>query len=231
MYEHQVAGFIFGVRLPPSAEFMRKVCRGAPFVSVGSGSLKDVPKIAVDQRYGVQLATRHLLELGHRRIACISGPPGWTASKERRSGWAQTLVQASLEPDLCVDGDWTPESGRTAVSRLLEVSSQFTAIVVANDHMAMGALQALREKGIRVPEDVSIVGYDNLPESSFFHPPLTTVRHDFALQGQRSVEMLISILNHQPVESPVQILLPELVVRESTAVPTSFHEASQRGIS
>src|SRR5207244_3187285 len=140
------------------------------------------------QQHGVQLATRHLLELGHRQIAFIAGPPGWSAYKERRKGWAEMLKEAGLEPGPRVDGDWSPESGSAAVAQLLESApGRFTAIVVSNDHMALGALRALHARGIRVPEHISVVGYDDLPESGFFEPPLTTIHHDFAQQGERSV--------------------------------------------
>jgi len=217
--EHQVDGFVFGVRLGRSVDSVRKLCRGAPFVTLDAGPADGLPTVVVDQQYGVQLATRHLLDLGHRQIAHIAGPPGWSASRERRKGWAQTLVEAGLEPGLCVDGDWSPESGYAAAGRLLDFGARFTAIVSANDHMALGAIRALGTRGIRVPEDISVVGYDDLPESGFFEPPLTTVHHDFAGQGARSVEVLLRMLNREPGESPLEVLRPELVIRESTATP------------
>jgi DNA-binding LacI/PurR family transcriptional regulator len=110
------------------------------------------------------------------------------------------------------------ESGFRAATQLLErAPRKFTAIVAANDHMALGALRALHAKGIRVPEQCSVVGYDDLPESRFFEPPLTTVRHDFAGQGARCVEVLSSMIKGQPFEPALQLLRPELVIRESTA--------------
>jgi len=215
--EHQVHGFLFGVRLGPSIDSVRRLCRGAPFVALDAGPADGVPTVAVDQQYGVQLATRHLLDLGHQQIAYIGGQSGWSASKERRKGWAQTLVEADLEPALCVDGDWSPQSGYAAVVQLLDLGTRrFTAIVAANDHMALGTLRALHTKGIRVPEDISVVGYDDLPESGFFEPPLTTVHHDFAGQGERSVEVLLRMINREPAESQLELLRPELVIREST---------------
>lgn len=126
-----------------------------------------------------------------------------------------------MEPGLCVDGDWSPERGYAAVGQLLDFGTRwFTAIVAANDHMALGALRALRTKGIRVPEDISVIGYDDLPESGFFEPPLTTVHHDFAGQGERSVEVLLRMINREPAEPPLELLRPKLVIRESTRCPT-----------
>jgi LacI family transcriptional regulator len=216
--EHQVDGLVLGVRIEGNLDFMRKLCRGVPFVTLDVGTAPDVPTVIVDQQHGVRLATQHLLDLGHRQIACIAGPPGWSASKERRKGWRQTLKNAGLEPGPCVEGDWSAASGFATVTRLLEsAAGGFTAIVVANDHMALGALRALHAKGIQVPQHLSVVGYDDLPESRFFEPPLTTIHHDFARQGERCVEVLLRLIDQEPAGPPLQLLRPELVIRESTA--------------
>jgi LacI family transcriptional regulator len=216
--EHQVDGLVLGVRLRGGADFVRELCRGVPFVALDAGFASDVPTVIVDEQHGTRLATQHLLDLGHRQIACIAGPPGWSASKERRKGWVQTLKNASLEPGPCVEGGWSAQSGYAATVQLLEAAPRrFTAIVVANDHMALGALRALHARGIEVPRHISLVGYDDLPESPFFEPPLTTVHHDFAGQGERCVEMLLRLINCEPPEPPLQLLRPELVIRESTA--------------
>lgn len=216
--EHQVDGLVLGVKLKGDADLVRKVCRGVPFVTLDACPAPDVPTVLVDEQHGTRLAVRHLLDLGHRHTACIAGPPGWSASAERRKGWFKTLEAAGREPGPCVEGDWSARSGYAAMVRLLEPAPRrFTAVVVANDHMALGALRALHAKGIKVPQDISVVGYDDLPEASFFEPPLTTVHHDFADQGERCVEMLLHLINRQPDEPLLQLLRPELVVRESTA--------------
>jgi DNA-binding LacI/PurR family transcriptional regulator len=216
--EHQVDGLVLGVRLKGGAEFIRQLCRGVPCVALDGGYASDVPTVIVDEQHGTRLATQHLLDLGHRQIACIAGPPDWSASKERREGWVQTLTHAGLEPGRCVEGDWSARSGYAAIAELLESAPrQFTAVVAANDHMALGALRALHARGIQVPGQISLVGYDDLPESAFFEPPLTTIHHDFAGQGKRCVELLLRLINRQPAEPPSQRLQPELVVRETTA--------------
>jgi DNA-binding LacI/PurR family transcriptional regulator len=215
--EHQVDGLVLGVRVEGSTD-IHKLCRGIPFVALDSSAALKVPTVIVDQQYGTRLAIQHLLDLGHKQIACIGGPPRWSASKERRKGWTTALKQAGLQPGFLVEGDWSAESGFRAAAQLLErASRKFTAIVAANDHMALGALRALHAKGIRVPEHCSVVGYDNLPESRFFEPPLTTVRHDFAGQGARCVEVLSSMIKGHPFEPALQLLRPELIIRESTA--------------
>jgi DNA-binding LacI/PurR family transcriptional regulator len=214
--EHQVDGLVLGVRVTGNIDFVRKLCRGVPFVTLDVGA-RDVPTVIVDQQQGARLATQHLLELGHRQIACVAGPPSWSASKERRKGWAEALKHAGLEPGPCIEGDWSAASGFAAAGRLLEsAAGQFTAIVAANDHMALGILRALHAKDIRVPEHISVVGYDDLPESRFFEPPLTTIHHDFARQGERCVEVLLSMINRQTFDPTLQLLSPELVIREST---------------
>ena len=164
------------------------------------------------------IAIEHLLNLGHQQIAFVTGPPLWSASKERRKGWAKALKHVGLELGPCIEGDWSAESGFAAAVRLLEREPRdFTAIVAANDHMALGVLRALHAEGIRVPERISVVGYDDLPESRFFEPPLTTVHHDFAGQGERCVEILLSMIKRQPFDPALQLLRPNLVIRESTA--------------
>ena len=220
--EHQVAGLVLSVRTKGGIDLIRKLCRGVPFVTLGAGQPPDVPTVVVDEKHGVRLATRHLIDLGHRRIACIAGPSGWPASRSRRQAWAQTIKSAGLEPGPCVEGDWSAESGYEATVRLLEAASGgFTAIMAANDHMALGALRALHANGLHAPGQISVVGYDDLPESRFFEPPLTTVHHDFAWEGERCVEMLFRMINGESVEPPFQVQRPELVIRESSAAPSS----------
>jgi DNA-binding LacI/PurR family transcriptional regulator len=221
LFEHQVDGLVLGVRVEGGLEAIRKLCRGVPFVALDPSNVSDVPTVIVDQQYGTRLAIQHLLNLGHQQIACIGGPPSWSASKERRRGWAKALKHAGLEPGPYLEGDWSAASGFAATEKMMvEAPGQFTAIVAANDHMALGALRALHAHGIEVPGQMSVVGYDDLPESRFFEPPLTTIHHDFARQGERCVEVLLSMINRQTVDPPLQRLCPELVIRETTAVAT-----------
>ncbi len=219
--EHQVDGLVIAVRTKGGIDLVRKLCREVPFVTLGAGLPPDVPAVVVDGKHGVRLATRHLIDLGHKQIACIAGPSGWPASKERRQAWAQTIKSAGLKPGPCEEGDWSAQSGYEAAFRLLEsASGQFTAIMAANDQMALGALRALHANGLHAPGQISVVGYDDLPESRFFEPPLTTVHHDFAWEGERCVEMLFRMINGESVVPPFQVQRPELVIRESSAAPS-----------
>ena len=118
--EHQVDGLVLGVRVEGAMDTIRKLCRGVPFVALDAGAAPDLPAVMVDQQYGTRLAIQHLLDLGHQQIACICGPPRWSASKERRKGWAKALEHAGLELGPSSEGDWSAESGFAAATQLLE---------------------------------------------------------------------------------------------------------------
>jgi DNA-binding LacI/PurR family transcriptional regulator len=169
----------------------------------------------VDNRGGAAMATRHLLELGHPTVHHIAGPAAWPEARERTAGWRQTLSDAGARaPELCV-GDWSARSGYQAGQRLAADPS-VTAIFCANDHMALGTLRALSEVGRRVPAEVSVVGFDDIPEAPFMIPPLTTVQQDFDEVGRRSMDVLIGITTGvRPLHHTR--LTPQLKVRESTS--------------
>jgi len=218
LFEQQIDGLVIGIRFDRWISAVRDHCRGMPFVTVGNRIDKEIPAVVVDQFHGMALATQHLLELGHQRIACISGPSDWPAAKERYRAWQSTIQKAGLQPGPHVPGDWSADSGYAAATKLLhENPSAFTAIVAGNDHMALGALRALHAHQISVPNQISVVGYDDLPESGFFEPPLTTVHHDFVAEGEYCVETLLRMISREAVDTSLQILRPKLVVRESTA--------------
>jgi DNA-binding LacI/PurR family transcriptional regulator len=227
--EQQVDGLVIGVRFEDWIAAVREHCRGVPFVTVGNRIDDEIPAVVVDELHGVRLATRHLLQLGHQHIACISGPPDWPAAKERHRAWYTTIKKAGQLPGPHVQGNWSTQSGYEAAVKLLNSGTpNFTAIVACNDHMALGALRALHANKIRVPHQISIVGYDDVPESRFFEPPLTTIHHDFVAEGEYCVKTLLNMINQESVESTLQILSPELVVRESTAKPRKTTTADER---
>ena len=215
---HQVDGLIIGVHARGKLALIRKLCRHIPFVTLDEEVAADVPTVVVDQRHGVRLVIEHLLGLGHRRVAHISGPADWTPAEERKAAWSQTLLDAGLEPGPCVAGDWSAESGHRATEQLLALGiERFTAIFAANDQMALGALRALHDHCVHIPGEVSVAGYDDLPEARFFSPALTTVHHDFASEGGRCIQVLLSMVNGESPDLPLSMLQPGLAVRESTA--------------
>ncbi|HEY0261140.1 MAG TPA: substrate-binding domain-containing protein, partial [Lacisediminihabitans sp.] len=155
-----------------------------PLVTVDSSGHGGFPGASIDQFSGASLATGYLADLGHRRILHVAGPTESLDARERERGWRRELMRRGLPVRAALLGDWTPESG-LAAGEELAMDRDFDAIFVSNDQMAIGLLQAFRAHGIRVPEDVSIVGFDDIPEAAYFVPPLTTIRQDFTELGRR----------------------------------------------
>lgn len=176
--------------------------------------------ILLDNFRGGYEATQHLIGLGHTRIACISGPDMLTRSGDRVRGYRQALLEASIPaPDeLLIRGDWTYQSGRDAAAQLFALSSPPTAIFACNDTMAVGAISYVSQKSLRVPEEVSVVGFDNIALSAFSCPPLTTVATPVEEVGQRLCQLLLDRINDElPPEPHRFVIQGELIVRESTA--------------
>ncbi len=215
---HRVAGLILVTPLlEVQLRDIQSLCNNLPFVMIDAPRGAKLPSVLFDQAYGSELATAHLLGLGHRDICEISGPLSWSGALERHRAWLITLERAGVIPGRSVEGDWTAAGGYRAAQELLAANEPFTALVVGNDQMALGALAALREADVRVPEDVSVVGFDDVPEARFYNPPLSTVRQDFELLGQQSAAAILDFIE-TPERTPAQFLLqPELVVRPSTA--------------
>lgn len=189
-----------------------------PMVAIHAGTPGDYPVVSVDQRLGARLATEHLLSLGHRTVWHISGPTLWYEGVERVLGWQEALTDARAEVPPVFRGDWSAESGYAAAMELLR-SPGVTAIFVGNDSMALGTLHAMHELGLRCPEDVSLVGFDDYPEAAYFSPGLTTIRQDFDEIGQRSVELLVQLIETDGPHTQHLVLPPQLIVRASTAPP------------
>ncbi len=188
-----------------------------PIVSMGASAVHDEFGVEVDTELGAWKATRHLIELGHRDIRHLAGPTGYLVTEARLTGWRRALADAHLvasEP-LAAD-DWTQESGYRAGRELVAGDSLGTAIFAANDELAQGLLLALHEAGVRVPHDVSVIGYDDGPAAAYCIPPLTTIRQDFRDLGRRTIATLLALLG-QDVAVPAGAPVQELVVRASTA--------------
>ena len=196
------------------------ILQEVPLVAVEAGPIDGVPTVAIDQYGGAVSATRHLLELGHRCIAHIAGPPDSQEVQLRVAGYRDTLLEAGLQPSSPLFGDWSPRSGYELGAQVA-ARPEVTAIFVANDQMALGALRALDEAGRRVPDDVSIVGFDAIPEGEFFTPPLTTIRQDFIQIGRRGFELLRHRIEVGESPAAHQVIASELIVRGSTAPPPS----------
>lgn len=193
-----------------------KLTTTVPVVAIGSGSRSRVPMVAVDNEAGALAATRHLLDLGHATVHHIAGPAGWLETTTRQDGWRKALEAAGARVPAVLTGDWSSRSGYEAGLRIAE-DPQVSAVFCANDHMALGLLRALHESGRAIPEDVSVVGFDDIPEAAYFTPPLTTVRQGFGELGRRALELLVAELGGGGGASPSHAMVsPEMVLRRST---------------
>ena len=216
-------GALIILREQSNEELVRLLADSSPFVVVDANLVLDerIPCVSAAHRSGGDQAMRHLLALGHRRIAAITGPPGWVATEDRRMAYRSALADAGIErePAFEVEARFEIEPGAVAARTLLELRDPPTAIFAFNDSIAVGAMRVARERGVRVPEDLSIVGFDDITYASVVSPRLTTVRHPLAEMGRTAVGLLLGLL--EPRRSgPLQIELPtRLVVRGSTAPP------------
>ena len=186
-----------------------------PVVVVDSEARPGSPTVDSDQTGGAAAATRHLLDLGHRTVWHIAGPAGSYAAERREQAWRRTLVEAGLDVPPVVRGDWTAATGYD-IGRHLVRHPDLTAVFSANDQMALGLLRALHEAGRRIPGDVSVVGFDDIPEAASFWPPLTTVRQSFDRVGRTAVDLVIAEIESGRSSTGVPPVGTELVVRAST---------------
>jgi DNA-binding LacI/PurR family transcriptional regulator len=201
--------------LRAGADALRHLKSDVPVVALEAGQNASIPVATVDQRAGAAAATRHLLSLGHKTVWHLAGPADWQEAEERIVGWKSALEAAGAAVPPPIRGDWTPRSGYEAAELLLKTPS-LTALFAGNDQMALGVLRRFHEAGREVPRDVSLVGFDDIPEAAYFTPPLTTVRQDFAELGKRCLELLLTRI--EGAEQLMRVVVPpELVVRESTA--------------
>ncbi len=209
-----VDGIIVNAFVQAAIEALGRVETNLPLVVLCGDQAPGWPSVAVDQRAGARLATRHLLELGHHTVHHVRGPAGWIDADGRAAGWREELRKWRRKAPRPLVGDWSAKSGYAAGQRLAADPSA-TAVFVANDHMAMGVLLALSQAGRRVGTDVSVVGFDDTAESAFTTPPLTTVRQDFDAVGREGLALLLHAIAGDRAEEHVTVE-PILVCRAST---------------
>lgn len=229
LLSRHVEGIIWAVpEIADNRAWIRRINGSAsvPIVFINMHPDPELSVVAVDNRAGGRLATDHLLSQSYRRLGLITGPADWWEVRERRLGWEDALRAAGLaaEENLVVEGDWSPPSGERALRRLLEQRPDVEAVFVCNDQMAVGALQAARALGRRVPGDLGIIGFDDIPESAYFEPSLSTVRQDMGELGSRAVKEVCRLIEatHQgkSATQPMSVFIkPELIVRASSMSP------------
>jgi DNA-binding LacI/PurR family transcriptional regulator len=196
-------------------DVIRELSITVPFVTLESTGRNPARSLSVDQIAGARLATRHLIDLGHEEIMHISGPQDWIEAEARMQGFLDEINESDLRVRAPILGDWSSHFGYYAGLELLKYPD-FTAVFAANDQMALGFMHACRELGLDIPGDISIVGFDDIPEAAHFAPPLTTVRQNFAEVGRRAISLLLAEL-HGVVDVDHTPIRAELIVRETTA--------------
>lgn len=197
---------------------LRGIDAGVPVVAVASEDEPGMHRVSFDQFAGARLATEHLIGLGHRRIAHVAGPADSMDAAERRRGFAAALADHALEQRAPLVGDWLAASGHAAGRELL-AEGWATAVFVGNDQMSLGLLAACHEAGLDVPADLSVVGFDDIPEAAYFTPALTTVRQDFDTLGRDIMATVVDVLRDESSAPDRTARVPELVVRASTSPP------------
>jgi LacI family transcriptional regulator len=194
-----------------------------PIVFVSMAGVPGVTSVSVDNRAGARLATEHLVAEGRRCIGFVGGPPDWWEARQREVGWHEMLqaAGAAVSPDLRIDGNWSAASGENALLCLLSRQPRLDAVFAANDQMALGVLRAAHLSGCKVPDDIAVVGFDDLPEAACFWPPLTTVRQRLLDVGRQSTRLLSAMIDaratgREEAHPCENVLQPELIVRESS---------------
>jgi LacI family transcriptional regulator len=192
--------------------------RQFPYVVIDPQEIDETtPAVGVTNREGAQSATRYLIDLGHRRIGFITGNLELVSARDRLAAYRATLAEYGipLRPELIAEGDFLQKRGFHAAQELLDLPERPTAIFASNDDTAFGVIEAARDRGLRIPEDLSVVGFDDIPEAANVHPPLTTVRQPLDQMGRAGARMLLHAIEHPEIEMRSTILPTELIIRSS----------------
>jgi DNA-binding LacI/PurR family transcriptional regulator len=195
---------------------VKAICEDIPFVQVGAYSSKKFPSVNFDDNLGALELMEHLISLGHRKFCEISGPLTWHSTQIRHQAYLDVCKKYGLEKPLHIEGNWTTPGGYQATRRLLQQEHSFTAILAGNDSMALGAYRALHQAGLSVPDDVAIVGFDDIPEAAYFSPPLTTVHQNYIELGNLGLNYLMELMDSPEMPAEQKLIRPKLILRDST---------------
>lgn len=215
-----VDGVILAIPLQSSTVDLGGFAERLPTVSIDGSLVAGVQVVAVDQTRVGRLATEHLLDLGHTNVWHVSGQLGWVDADARERGWREALAERGLEAPPVIRGDWSPRSGELAGELLARIPDA-SAVFVASDEMAFGVMAALSSRGRRIPDDVSVVGVDDIALAAYAQPPLTTVAQSYQALGERAVQHLLARIRGDEAVGAGESIAPELLVRRSTAAPNS----------
>jgi LacI family transcriptional regulator len=217
--ENHVDGIILSGPRQDDEEIVRLHHEGVPIMLMGQLPDTNIPFVDVDGAAGAETAVRHLIELGHQCVAMITNAPlTYTSAQQRRSGYLQALQNAGLQlnEELIKEGNYTPASGFTAMNNLLKLSPRPTAVFIASDVVAMGTILAIKEAGLRIPNDVALVGFDDISLAEYFDPPLTTIRLPAFGLGWAAGERLIRLIKGEGLDQQNAFMNSELIVRKSS---------------
>jgi len=193
-----------------------------PVVYINKGQVGNEYVTAMDNRMGARLATQHLVDQGYQRIGIITGPQNWWETQERLAGWLEVVAEQGYQEvdSLIVAGDWTPSSGEYGLVTLLDQAPGVDAVFVSNDQMALGAFQAARQLEIKIPQQLGIIGFDDIPEAAYFYPALSTIRQQPYVLGSKAVDLLNMLIqagqDNIPVGPAISWIEPELIIRKSS---------------
>ena len=216
--DQRVAGLVIIAPVESANHALDNLPEEIPLVTIDGDPARPTELVTVDQEAGAYAATRHLLDAGHSTVWHVSGPDDWFDARGRVAGWRRALTEAGAEIPPLMSADWLAASGFRN-GQILARMSDVTAVFAANDHLALGILRALYERGRRVPRDVSVIGFDDVPEAGYYLPPLTTVRQDFGVLGRQALSTLVDRMSRAiPAGCRVRVA-PELIIRASAAGP------------
>jgi len=190
-----------------------------PIVFLNTQPRPNLVTAVIDNKYGGYMATQHLIDQGRQKIAIITGPMDWWEARQRELGWREALLAngRTVEESYIANGDWSPNSGERCIRLLLEWHPEMDAVFVCNDQMALGAMKVARQMGRTIPDDLAVVGFDDIPESPYFSPALTTIRQDVAEMGRQGVKQLLALIDGgENLATRSVVLPPNLIVRGSS---------------
>ena len=217
--EQRVAGIVVIAPTEAADAALAEIPTDVPVVTVdGDPERADATLVTVDQEAGARLATCRLLDAGHETVWHVSGPADWFDAAGRRRGWQRALEEAGAEVPPVGSADWSAASGYR-VGLMLARMPEVTAIFAANDHLALGILRAMSERGRSVPGDVSVIGFDDVPEAAYYIPPLTTVRPDFDTVGTEALAVLLDRVHGVGAGATRRVITPTLIERDSVGAP------------
>ncbi len=226
----RVSGLIINYPLDDQdAIAVEAACANVPTLFLDVSDQTPINSIIFSHEDGTRLGVEHLVALGHQQIALLAGPLSSVSARLRLAGWHKYLTRNQIQPIAAErEGDWSAMSGFQQTMQMLNEGIVPTAMLVANDQMALGAMRAITESGLRVGADISVVGYDDTEDSSCYIPPLTTIKQDFRLLGQTSVDRLLQLSQGQAVKG--NQLLPVSLVKRKTTLAPNTQTASPRAL-